>query len=98
MTGVWQRTYYTPEEVAARFRVTPRTVRRWAAEGKLKAIRVGRQWRIPMDALDQLADSVVPGQDGDWLNVCRLSRAATPPGEDSVFLLRMLREGRLDDD
>ncbi|RLC61233.1 MAG: DNA-binding protein [Chloroflexota bacterium] len=94
MTNVWQRVYVTPEEVAARFHVTPRTVRRWAAQGKLDAIRVGRQWRIPLDVVERWATPAAPGQAGDWLAVCRRARAATPPGEDSVPLLRALREGR----
>ncbi len=94
MAGVWERVYVTPEEVAARFRVTPRTVRRWAAEGKLEAVRVGRQWRIPVDALERLATAAAPSQAGDWLEVCRRARVATPAGEDSVPLLRALREVR----
>jgi len=94
MADVWQRTYFTPEEVAARFRVTPRTVRRWAAEGKLEAIRVGRQWRIPADALERLAASAAPSRADDWLEVCRRARVATPPSKDSVPLLRAMREGR----
>jgi excisionase family DNA binding protein len=91
---VWQRAYLTPEEVAARFRVTPRTVRRWAAEGKLEAIRVGRQWRIPADAMERLNLTGDTDRDGGWLVVCRRARAATPSGQDSVGLLRALREGR----
>lgn len=94
MASAWERTYITPEEVAARFRVTPRTVRRWAAEGKLEAVRVGRQWRIPLDALERLTTAAAPSQADDWLEACRRARVATPLGEDSVPLLRALREGR----
>jgi excisionase family DNA binding protein len=94
MADVWDRTYVTPEEVAKRFRINPRTVRRWAADGRLEAVRIGRQWRIPVNALERLASPVTVNQDGSWLEVCRRTRAATPPGEDSVPLLRTLREGR----
>lgn len=38
--------YFTPDEVAAHLRVTRRTVYRWLTEGKLKARRAGRGWRI----------------------------------------------------
>ena len=87
-------TYATVREVAQCLCVNPRTVRHWVADGRLEAIRVGRQWRIPMSALKQLAPSVTLNQAGDWLEVCRRTRVVTPPGEDSVPLLRTLREAR----
>lgn len=36
-----------PDEVAAYFSVTVRTVRRWIQEGRIKGKKVGRQIRIP---------------------------------------------------
>jgi excisionase family DNA binding protein len=38
--------YLTVDEVAAKLRVAPKTVRRWCASGQLKALRAGRPWRI----------------------------------------------------
>ncbi len=34
----------TTEEVSHRFRVTTKTIRQWARDGKLKAIRLGGVW------------------------------------------------------
>lgn len=42
---------YTIAQVADMFQVDPRTVRRWIAEGKLDAFRIGRMIRIPKTAL-----------------------------------------------
>jgi len=39
-------------EVARQLRVDPRTVYRVIAAGGLRAVKVGRVWRIPADALD----------------------------------------------
>lgn len=36
----------TPEEVAARLRVTPAAVRKWCRSGALPASRAGKLWRI----------------------------------------------------
>jgi excisionase family DNA binding protein len=36
----------TPREAAVHLRVTPRTVARWCRDGKLRAIKVGRVWRV----------------------------------------------------
>lgn len=45
----------TPDEVAARFKVRPRTVTRWAVEGKLSSIRTPgnhrRFWQSEVNAL-----------------------------------------------
>lgn len=44
--------YLTPDEIAERFRIHPRTVRRLCKRGDLRgAVKVGRQWRIPADAV-----------------------------------------------
>jgi excisionase family DNA binding protein len=43
--------YFTPKEVAARLRVTEKTLRTWIAQKKLRAVRVGRFWRISESAL-----------------------------------------------
>lgn len=43
----------TPKEVAGILRVSPRTVQRWVKEGKLRAVRVGKLWRIPREALEE---------------------------------------------
>ena len=39
----------TGRELAKVFRVSPQTVRALAAKGKIVAIRVGGQWRYPVD-------------------------------------------------
>lgn len=44
------RPYRTAAEVALELDVSLRTVRRWVADGRLRATRVGRSVRIPVDA------------------------------------------------
>ena len=44
------KTYYTCGEVANLYRVKIATVWSWIRTGKLKAIRAGKQYRIPKDA------------------------------------------------
>ena len=43
--------WYTARDVAARYRVKERTVRRWIADGRLRAHRFGRAVRISQDDL-----------------------------------------------
>lgn len=43
----------TPDEVAKLLRVSKRTVERLCQSGKLRAIRVGRLWRIPRSSLEE---------------------------------------------
>ena len=41
-----QERLLTPAEVATRLNVSLVTVGRWLREGKLKGLKVGRQWRV----------------------------------------------------
>ena len=44
----------TVDEVAARLRLNPQTVRRWIRRGTLPATKIGRkEWRIKADDLEQ---------------------------------------------
>lgn len=53
----------TVPAVAARLQVNPATVRRWIGDGRLPALRVGRDYRVEPADLDELL---------------RLSRTSTP--------------------
>ena len=44
--------YRTVKEVAALLRVNEVTVRRWIKDGELRAIEIGKGWRIGPDDLD----------------------------------------------
>lgn len=47
-------------EVAAIFRVRPRTVRHWCAQGKLVAIRVGRELLFSRERIERVAQAERP--------------------------------------
>lgn len=42
------------EEVAEMLAVSPKTVRRWIAEGELPAVKLHRRWRVRAAELDRL--------------------------------------------
>lgn len=42
--------YKTAKELAAEWRVTPESVRRWARIGAIECVRVGKLLRFPIDA------------------------------------------------
>src|ERR1700730_7068992 len=44
----------TVEEAAQQLRVSPDTIRRFLRDKKLRGLRVGGQWRIPIDALHEV--------------------------------------------
>jgi excisionase family DNA binding protein len=49
-------TFLTASETAERLHVSPKTVSRWAKEGKLPCLRtLGGHRRYPAEAIDQLA-------------------------------------------
>ncbi|HCX64177.1 MAG TPA: excisionase, partial [Eubacteriaceae bacterium] len=48
----------TVSEVAEYFRTTTTTVYRWLKQGKLKSVKIGKEWRIFRSSLD--ANQVFP--------------------------------------
>ncbi|MGI5925363.1 MAG: helix-turn-helix domain-containing protein, partial [Lentisphaeria bacterium] len=44
----------TIDETAEFLRVSDKTVRRMLNDGRLKGVNIGRQWRIPKEALAEL--------------------------------------------
>lgn len=47
---------YTIEETAEILKMSVRNVRRWIDEGKIKAFKLGHQWRIHEEDLQALID------------------------------------------
>ena len=48
--------FLTPAELAARWKVTPITLRRWRKDGKLKASFLGRGVRFAMSEVERIED------------------------------------------
>lgn len=55
-TEIEELTFYTVEEVAKMFRVTPQTIRTYIRTGKLRAARIGRPLLITSRALKEFAE------------------------------------------
>jgi excisionase family DNA binding protein len=49
----------TPEEAAERLAVSPKSIREWLRQGKLKGVRAGRLWRIRERDLEAFLDPVL---------------------------------------
>lgn len=49
----------TPEEAAAILSVSPKSIRAWLRQGKLKGVRAGRLWRIRERDLEAFLDPLV---------------------------------------
>ncbi|MBC7335362.1 MAG: helix-turn-helix domain-containing protein [Clostridia bacterium] len=49
----------TPEEPAERLAVSPKSIREWLRQGKLKGVRAGRLWRIRERDLKAFLDPVL---------------------------------------
>lgn len=48
----------TVDEVADRLRTSPLAVRRLIADGSIRAYKVGKSWRIPVEELRRYLDAV----------------------------------------
>lgn len=47
-----EKEYYSPQEIAEKFNIKPRTVSAWIRQGKLKAIKLGDLWRVHKSDLE----------------------------------------------
>lgn len=45
---------YTIKEVAKALNFTERAVRQWIIDGKIKAVKIMSQWRIPEEEVERL--------------------------------------------
>jgi len=63
-------------EAAEYLKVTPPTIRRWCAEGRIPSFRIGRHWRVSRSELDRLAvfTWTVSQQEGSPLKAAALRR------------------------
>jgi len=60
-----KKRFLTTEEVATLLRTSPRTVARWAKEGRLPAVRIGKQWLFPAEELEALLRAKREEKDAD---------------------------------
>lgn len=52
-----QETYYTVEQIAQMLQMHPKTVQRYIREGKLRAVKVGKGWRVSGHDLSVFTES-----------------------------------------
>lgn len=50
----------TVGDLARQLQVDPLTIRRWIAAGKLRAVKLGKSYRIHPDAVDELIKDAKP--------------------------------------
>lgn len=51
-----EETFYTLEEIAEKLKVSYMTVYRWVKDGKLKAVKAGKQYRVRSSELDKFLE------------------------------------------
>ena len=44
----------TPEETAHKLRISPKTVRDWLRDSKIQGQKVGRQWRVKEEVVEEI--------------------------------------------
>ncbi len=55
-----QETYYTVEQISELLQMHPKTVQRYIREGKLRAVKVGKAWRVGGHDLSLFTETVPP--------------------------------------
>ncbi len=55
---------YSPEEVANILGVSPHTVRQWCRDSRIKALKVGRLWKVHRSEVDKIIEDGLPLDEG----------------------------------
>jgi excisionase family DNA binding protein len=53
----------TVREAATRLKVSEKSIKSWLNKGQLKGYKAGRQWRIPVEAIDEFLRRPTKGRD-----------------------------------
>ncbi|MFE6686341.1 helix-turn-helix domain-containing protein [Streptomyces sp. NPDC057743] len=69
--------FYTVEQVASWLELHVRTVRNYVRDGRLPAVRIGKQYRIAHEDLETFTGRPVPAPDGATAGRPRHSEAST---------------------
>jgi excisionase family DNA binding protein len=56
-----EETYFTPQEIATKLKVSDASILRWIREGQMQATRLPGGWRITETALNEFLASRVRG-------------------------------------
>src|SRR4030095_931312 len=56
---------YSVDEVAARLGLHVRTIRNYVRDGRLKAVRIGKQYRIAREDLEEVTAAPAAAREGD---------------------------------
>jgi excisionase family DNA binding protein len=55
MKSVKTEYWLSTRKVSERLDVTPRTVARWIRQGEIKAVKMGRVWRVALSEVERFA-------------------------------------------
>lgn len=66
--------FYSTEQVAKAFQLTPRSVRRMLSAGRLRGKKVGKAWIVPSAAIVRLLAEIYDGDDFSVEEVLRTMR------------------------
>lgn len=64
-----QETYYTVEQISDLLQMHPKTVQRYIREGRLRAVKVGKGWRVSGHDLSVFTESVPPALEHSPISV-----------------------------
>lgn len=83
--------YYTPDEIAELLQMHPKTIRRYIREGKLKATKIGKGWRVSGHDLTVFTEGMPqlsPAKSNDF--VTKVSAVVDLPVSNANDVMRMI--------
>lgn len=86
--------YFTVEQISEKLNIHPKTIQRYIREGKLRAVKVGKAWRVSGHDLSIFLESTNEGfHDSDTKRTITASAVidiATKGTEDAIRIMNLL--------
>ncbi len=86
-----EQKYYTPDEIAELLQMHPKTIRRYIREGKLKATKIGKGWRVSGHDLTVFAEGMpLAGPKDASGSVVKVSAVVDVPVRNADDVMRLI--------
>lgn len=92
-----KETYYTVEQISEMLSIHPKTVQRYIREGKLRAAKIGKGWRVTGHDLSAFAENLPPAGTEipaeDRVKISAVADIRVPHRDEAIRVMNALTAG-----
>lgn len=84
--------YYTVDEISEMLKMHPKTIQRYIREGKLRAAKIGKGWRVSGHDLSQFAENMDAQEEpaGERVTASAVADVRAPSKDEAIRIMNAL--------